>query len=131
MIKSSNKLLSGINLKFKKAVTNSLYALFTSGCIAFSSSYTTIASFNSVSNGVHVASVYLVASKPLTLSMNAFKAVLSPLKNSNFCIALASLSNAAFISGCIAFSSSYTSLASCKAALNSFTTTGITLSKLA
>ena len=79
MINSSNKLLSGINLKFKNAVTNSLYAVFTSSCIAFSSLYTAIASFNSASNAVHVSVEYLVESNPLTLSMNAFNAVLSPL----------------------------------------------------
>ena len=79
MINSSNKLLSGINLKFKNAVTNSLCALFTSSCIAFKSSYTAIASFNSFSNAAHVSVEYLVESKLLTSSINTFNAVLSPL----------------------------------------------------
>ena len=100
MIKSFNKSLFGFNLKFKNAVTNSLYASFTSSCIAFTSLYTTLASSNSLSNGVHVVSVYLVESNPVTSSINAFNAVLSPLKNSNFCMILASLSNALFTSTC-------------------------------
>ena len=97
MIKSSNKSLLGFNLKSKNAVTNSLYALFTSSCIAFSSLYTAFASSNSLANVVHVASVYLSASNPVTLSMNTFNAVLSPLIKSNICIACAKRSNDALI----------------------------------
>ena len=78
MINSSNKLLSGINLKFKNAVTKLVYASFTSGCIAFTSSYTPFAAVNASLNCVHVVSVYLDESKSLTLSINAFNAVLSP-----------------------------------------------------
>ena len=73
-----------------------MYTLVISSCIAFSSLYTPTATTKASLNGAHVASVYLLASRPLTLSIKVFKAVLSPLTKSNICIAVASLSNAAF-----------------------------------
>ena len=94
-----------MNLKFTNAFTNSVYTVFISSCIAFSSLYTLVAAVNASLNGVHVASVYLLPSKPLTLSINAFKVALSPLIKSNICIALASLSNALFTSACVALAS--------------------------
>ena len=104
---SSNKVLSGINLKFKNAVTNSLYTLFTSSCIAFGLSYTSTALANTSSNASQDAWVYwsLLSFNPSTLSINAFNAVLSPLIKSNICIALAKRSNALFICSWLAFAS--------------------------